>query len=686
MHRVPFRLPEPRSSEHLPRETYLNRERSWLEFNARVLAEAKNGRNPPLERLKFCAIASSNLDEFFMVRVAGVHHQLAAGVVSPSPDGLTPVQNLDLIRTTTQSMMEDIQGALGDVLSLLRTKGISLVRYGDLDDARRDHLRAYYLDQIQPVLTPLAVDPSHPFPYISNLSLNLAVVLEEKKDEVFARIKIPIEVLNRVIQLPSGEWMLLEDVISAHLDELFKGRRVVAHYLFRVTRNTDYEFEQEEAEDLLATIEAGLRRRRFGSVVRLEVEGDFPGDLLGDLCVRLGVDERDVYSLDGVLGGADLMGLVAIDPQWVYPKFSPKSLTLGREDRSLFEHLQQKDVLLHHPYQSFEPVVEFIETAAQDASVLAIKQTLYRTGGDARILRALQTAAEMGKQVVVLVELKARFDEQRNISWARALERSGVHVVYGLARLKTHAKITLVVRRESMGLRRYIHVGTGNYNPRTAALYTDLSFFTSNPQVGIDASALFNHLTGYSDATYPHLVVAPEEMRERFCFLIEREMAHAQMGRVAQIWAKMNSLTDPQMINMLYHASQAGVKIHLIVRGVCCLRPQVEGLSENIVVRSLLGRFLEHARVFYFENDGDPEVLVGSADWMTRNLNRRVEVAIPITRSGQQRYLKDLLQVEFSDTRGAWELQSDGTYVKVKGRWLSAQRHFMLKHGHLLED
>ncbi len=680
------RLPDPRSSERLPLGSYLNRELSWLMFNTRVLAEAHNGRNPPLERLKFCAITSNNLDEFFMVRVAGMHHQIAAGVLVTSPDGLTPTQNLQLVREKTHQMMKDVQEILRDVLALLKHKHVVLTQYSDLSSLEREHLRAYYLAEIQPVLTPLAVDPSHPFPYISNLSLNLGVMLGENGEQSFARVKIPIGVLQRVVTLPTGQHMLLEEIIAAHLNELFRGHKVISHHLFRITRNTDYEFEEDEAEDLLATIEDGLRRRRFGAVVRLEVDSDCPRDLIRDLCERLNMDARDVFVVDGILGVSDLMSLVGLDATLSYAKFQPQIPDLEGNNADLFQTLREQDILLHHPYQSFEGVLDFIETAAQDPDVLAIKQTLYRTGGDARLLKALQTAAEMGKQVVALVELKARFDEQRNITWAKALERVGIHVVYGLAKLKTHAKVTLVVRREREGLRRYVHVGTGNYNPRTAALYTDLSFLTSNVQVGNEVSDLFNRLTGYSDASYPYLLVAPEAMRERFYALIEREMQHARTGRPAHIIAKMNSLTDPQMITMLYLASQAGVKIQLIIRGVCCLRPGVEGLSEHITVRSLVGRFLEHARVYYFENDGDPEIYMGSADWMTRNLNRRVEVAVSVSKSSHQRYLRDLLQLELADTRGAWELDAEGEYHKVKGRWFSAQRQMMLKHGHLVED
>ena len=681
-----FHLPDPRHSDKMPPGTYLNRELSWLEFNNRVLAEAQNAKNPPLERLKYCAITGSNLDEFFMVRVAGLHRQIAAGVATPSPDGLTPAANLELVREYTHRTMSEAQEAVSDIVALLRQKGLMMAEFDDLSPLERQHLREHYLAEIGPVLTPLAVDPSHPFPFVSNLSLNIGVILEEDDEDEFARVKIPVGVLPRVVKLPSGQFMLLEEIIAAHLNELFRGRKVKNHFVFRVTRNTDYEFDEDEAEDLLATIEDGLKRRRFGSVVRLEVEEKLDPAVLEDLCSRLNVQPADVYPQNGILGLSDLMSLTGLNPELSFPAFQASVPDLAQDSGDIFQTLRNQDILLHHPYQSFEGVLQFLEAAARDPQVLTIKQTLYRTGGDKRLLNALLTASESGKQVLALVELKARFDEQRNITWAKTLERSGIHVVYGMANLKTHAKVTLVVRREPGGLRRYVHVGTGNYNPRTAALYTDLSLLTSDPQIGHDAGELFNHLTGYASADYPTLIVAPEAMRERFFKLLEREIEHAQHGKSGLVLAKMNSLTDPQMINMLYRASSAGVKIQLVVRGVCCLRPGVAGLSENIRVRSLVGRFLEHARICYFENDGDPEAYIGSADWMARNLNRRVEVAAPVRKAKHQRYLKDLLLQEWADTRGSWELLEDGSYQKVKGRWFSAQRHFMLKHGHIAED
>ncbi|MBB6100098.1 polyphosphate kinase [Deinobacterium chartae] len=680
----PPEAPQPRLEDPLPPSAFLNREMSWLEFNQRVLWEAQNPRNPPVERLKFCAIVGSNLDEFFMVRVAGIHRQIAAGVSVLTPDGLLPQQGLEQIRERTRAMMNEAQLTLREVMAALPEQGVNVVRYEELSLLERNHLRETYLREIHPVLTPLAVDPSHPFPYISNLSLNLAVILEDEEGPEFARVKVPVGVLPRTVTLPSGAHMLLEDVIAAHLPELFRGREVQASYPFRVTRNTDYEFDEDEAEDLLATIEDGLRRRRFGAVVRLEVSRDMPAGLLEELRTRLHLAEPDVFELDGPLGSADLMGLALAHEHLGFPPFAPHVPDL-EGDEDIFCTLRTRDVLLHHPYESFEAVLNLIEAAAADPEVLTIKQTLYRTGGDPRLLRALETAAEAGKQVVALVELKARFDEQRNIRWARMLERAGVHVVYGIAGLKTHAKVTLIVRREPGGLRRYVHVGTGNYNPRTARLYTDFSLLTADPQVGEDVSELFNHLTGYAEAEYGRILVAPYTMREDFYALIEREIGNARAGRPSGITAKMNSLTDPGMIAELYRASQAGVPVRLIIRGVCCLRPGVEGLSENITVRSQVGRFLEHARVYAFENGGDPEIFIGSADWMSRNLNRRVEVVTSVQDSQHRAYLREILELQLEDAPGAWQLGPDGKYRRMAEEGISAQERLMLRHGHLIE-
>lgn len=660
-----------------PESQLLNRELSWLAFNDRVLAEALDLRNPPLERLKYAAICGSNLDEFFMVRVAGVHRQIVAGVHTPGPDGLLPRETLKLVRERTHVMLREIERAARNALKELAGAGVVISRVADLDKQAQAHLREHYLAEIQPVLTPLIVDPGHPFPYLSNLSLNLAVLLKTRKGEEpdFARVKIPVGILPRVVQV-GGHLLLLEDVIAAHIGDLFKGRKIIASYVFRVTRNTDYEFEEEEAEDLLATIEDALRRRRFGAAVRLEVERDTPADILEFLQEKLHLNPADIFLLDGPLGTADLMGLPVSRPDLSFPSYNPVIADLeGDDDEGLFDTLRQHDVLLHHPYDSFTNILQFLEEAANDPQVLTIKQTLYRTGDDPRLLAALRTAAENGKQVVAMIELKARFDEQRNISWARKLERAGAHVVYGMVGLKTHAKVTLIVRREPEGLRRYIHIGTGNYNPKTARLYTDLSLLTSEPELGADVAELFNHLTGSAAAEYTHLLVAPDSARSGFEALIEREIEHAQAGKEAWIRAKFNQLTDPGMIGALYRASQAGVKVELVIRGVCCLRPGLGGLSETIRVRSLLGRYLEHARIYAFGNGGDHEVYFGSADWMSRNLDRRVEVIAPVLDDRFRQSFLSILNTEWNDERGSWELGPDGRYQKCSGE-RSAQGQF----------
>ncbi|WP_291424849.1 polyphosphate kinase 1 [Deinococcus sp.] len=660
-----------------PQSQFLNRELSWLAFNERVLAEARDERNPLLERLKYAAICGSNLDEFFMVRVAGIHRQIAAGVHVPSPDGLLPRETLKLVRDHTHVMLREIERAAQDTLAALRKQGVKFTSVGDLDKKTRAQLHEHYLSEIQPVLTPLIVDPGHPFPYLSNLSLNLGVHLKGRKGEEaeFARVKIPVGILPRVVMI--GESLLmLEDVIAAHISELFKGRKVLSTHLFRVTRNTDYEFEEEEAEDLLATIEDGLRRRRFGSAVRLEVIRDTPDELLKYLQDKLNLNPADIFVLEGPLGTSDLMGLPVKRPDLAYPDYQPAIADLdGDEEGGIFETLRAGDVVLHHPYDSFVNVLNFLEEASLDPQVLAIKQTLYRTGDDPRLLGALRTAAENGKQVVAMIELKARFDEQRNISWARKLERAGAHVVYGVPGLKTHAKVTLIVRREESGLRRYVHIGTGNYNAKTARLYTDLSLLSADAELGADVGELFNHLTGYAEAEYAHLLVAPDTARSGFMALLEREAEHACAGKEAWVRLKFNSLTDPGMIEGLYKASQAGVKIEMVLRGVCCLRPGVPGLSENIRVHSLLGRYLEHARVYAFGNDGKAEVYFGSADWMSRNLDRRVEVIAPVLDDRHRQGFMNIMDTEWNDQRGSWELEVTGQYVKFPGD-RSAQKQF----------
>jgi polyphosphate kinase len=593
---------------------YLNRELSWLAFNRRVLEEALDERTPLLERVKFLAIVGTNLDEFFMIRVAGIKQQIVAGVVTRSPDGMTPAEQLSAIR---QVVARDIATQrscwLEDLQPKLRAQGVSVLDYTELNEQQRAFCAAYFEHEVFPVLTPLAFDPSHPFPQISNLSINLAVVIRDVEEgELFARVKVPA-VLPRLIELSDEQpeappplpierrhcFVWLDQVIAANVAALFPGMEVVEAYDFRVTRNADVEIAEEEAADLLRTIEQGVRQRRFGAVVRLTVQRDMPQRIRDLLLTNLKLTSADLYTVDGPLGLADLMALARIDrPNLKDPPFYPAlpaSLRPARSSTDIFTAIRGHDILLHHPYDSFQPLVELIAAAAEDPEVLAIKQTLYRVGSNSPIVKALMRAREQDKQVTVLVELKARFDEENNITWARALERAGVHVVYGLVGLKTHTKIALVVRRESDGLRRYVHLGTGNYNATTARLYTDLGLLTCNEAIGADASDLFNFLTGYSRQTrYRKLLVAPHTLRERLTALIEREIAHARSGG-GQLIFKTNAVVDPTIIDLLYRAAQAGVQVDLIARGMCCLRPGVPGLSETVTVRSIIGRFLEPA-------------------------------------------------------------------------------------------
>ena len=669
--------------------SYINRELSWLEFNRRVLEEALDERHPLLERVKFLSIFGTNLDEFFMIRVAGIKQQVAAGVVGRSPDGMTPTEQLTAIRRVVGSMIEQHRaGWLNDIQLRLRAQGIHVLDYDELDEHQRARCKDYFEREVFPVLTPLAFDPSHPFPQISNLSINLAVVINDPEEgELFARVKVPA-VLPRLIPISGGAcdspdhipperrhcFVWLDQVIAKNVDALFPGMAVTEVYVFRITRNADVEIQEEEAADLLRTIEQGVRRRRFGAVVRLTIQHDMPQRIRDLLLVNLKLTPDDVYEVDGPLGMSDLMLLTKIDrPDLKDPPFYPKPPVMLRHARSsaeIFGAIRQQDILLHHPYDSFQPLVELIEAAAEDPEVLAIKQTLYRVGSNSPIVKALMHARDQDKQVTVLVELKARFDEENNITWARALERAGVHVVYGLVGLKTHAKIALVVRREYDGLRRYVHLGTGNYNAGTARVYTDLGILTCRPDIGADVSDLFNFLTGYSrQVRYRKLLVAPVNLRERLSWLIEREIAHAASGRGGQLIFKLNSLVDPAMINLLYQASAVGVQCDLVVRGICCLRPGVPGLSEHIRVRSVVGRFLEHSRIFYFENGGEPEVYLGSADLMQRNLDRRVETLFPIEDPAMVAHIRtDLLAVYLHDNTRARLLQPDGSYLRAQPR------------------
>ncbi|MBE9041660.1 polyphosphate kinase 1 [Oscillatoriales cyanobacterium LEGE 11467] len=674
---------------------YFNRELSWLEFNKRVLNEALDPRTLLLERLKFHGIFSSNLDEFFMVRVAGLQSQVDANVSKLTPDGRTPQQQLDDIRDRLIPIItEQHHNFETELRPLLADGGIYLLDYIDLDAEQRAYLHTFFEEQIFPVLTPLAVDPSHPFPFISNLSLNLAVVVQdpETHKEDFARLKVP-KVLPRFVPLPKALWkpqneqttiwmgVPLEQVVAHNLDGLFPGMNILEYHPFRITRHATLEVEEDEADDLLLAIEEELRKRRSGgSVVRVEVQSTLPDGIREMLIREMDLKPSDVYEVEGLLGLGDLMSFMALplpelkDPpwSWVMPprlrRFSVESTPSGKEVKGdLFAEIRDRgDLLVHHPYHSFTATVQhFITQAAHDRDVLAIKMTLYRTSGDSPAIAALVKAAENGKQVAVLVELKARFDEENNIIWARKLEQSGVHVVYGLVGLKTHTKVAMVVRREDDRIRRYVHIGTGNYNPKTAKLYTDLGLFSCDDDLGADLTDLFNYLTGYSrQKSYRKLLVAPVNMRDRMLSLIRQEIERVEEGKEGRIVAKMNSLVDREMIATLYEASQAGVQIDLIVRGICCLRPGVAGVSENIRVISIVGRFLEHSRIFYFQNGGDERVYIGSADWMPRNLNRRVEAITPIESPELTQDLQEMLGVMLSDNRQAWELQSDGTYIQ----------------------
>ncbi len=664
----------------LNRQLLFNREASWLEFNARVLEEAVDRAHPLLERVKFISIFSTNLDEFFMIRVSGLKEQVEEGVTELSLDGMTPAAQLKLINERLRPLLAEQMRCLNDELLLeLGSAGIVITPYRALADRERRALTAYFMDNVFPVLTPQAVDPGHPFPYISNVSLNVAVMIEpEARDDApgvvegarFARVKVPPLVPRLVPIGDSGNsFILLEELIAANVDALFPGMQVGDHHVFRVTRDADIEIREDEANDLLRTVEQEVRKRRFGTAVRLEVSSSMPGEMVRYLASSLKLTADDVYTINCPLNLPDLMSLYKLDR----PELKDKPLVASvpaalRTSDSIFDVIKHQDVLLHHPYDSFSSVVDFISTAATDPDVLAIKMTLYRTGPDSPIVKALMEASERGKQVAVLVELKARFDEENNIEWARRLERAGVHVVYGLLGLKTHSKLALVVRREAGALRRYLHIGTGNYNPSTARIYTDLGLFTSNDEIGSDASELFNYLTGFSRQTrYRRLLVAPVNLREQTSALIAREIDHQKAGRPARIIVKLNSLTDTKIIRDLYEASQAGVAVDLIVRGVCSLRPGVPGLSENISVRSIVGRFLEHTRIYYFENGGEPDVYIGSADWMQRNLDRRVELVAPIQDQPLKRRLKDILDLCLRDNAKARVLSPDGTYSRVLG-------------------
>jgi polyphosphate kinase len=666
---------------------YINRELSLLEFQRRVLEEARDDRNPLLERAKFLAIFGSNLDEFFMVRVSGIRRQVLSNIVTALPTGMTPRQELAAIRKLSLELYTSAQGFLRRrLLPRLNREGIHILDYARLNKTQRARADSYFHEVIHPVLTPLAVDHGHPFPHISNLSLNLAIVVRDPKGrERFARLKVP-DTLPRLVPLKrssGGErrdgtlprhhyFVWIEQVIEANLAPLFPGMEVVSAHPFRVVRDADFEIQEIEADDLLETMQLGIRRRKFGLVVQVAIYENMPASVRELLLENLEIRASDLFIMQSPLGLSAMWQVYnAVDRHELkFPPYRPHVPKVFRklsQTSDVFDAIRAGNILLHHPYDSFEPVVDFLRAAARDPQVLAIKQTLYRVGRNSPVVDALLEAAERGKQVAVLVELSARFDEESNIGWARLLEQTGVHVVYGLAGLKTHSKIAMVVRREGEGIRRYLHLATGNYNQTTAGMYEDIGIFTCDEAAGVDATDLFNYLTGYSTKQdYRKLLIAPVTLRARLEQMIERETAHAAAGRRAHLILKVNSLADPPVIRLLYRASQAGVKVELFVRGICCLRPGWPGVSDNITVNSTVGRYLEHSRIFYFWNDGDEEVYLGSADLMQRNLNHRVEVAFPVESPAHRHYLREKALASYREDNFKSRLMcTDGTYVQV---------------------
>ncbi len=671
-------------------EFYTNRELSWLLFNKRVLSEAKDKKNPLFERLKFLSITASNLDEFFMVRVASLKDMVHAGYKKKDIAGMTVDVQLSGVNEETHRLVEQQYSVYNrSLLPRLLEEGLHIVRHHEeLDKEDGVYVDRYFADNVYPVLTPMAVDSSRPFPLIRNKSLNLGALVKKKNGEgetEFAMVQVP-SVLSRIVTIPGGKQtrvILLEEVIERNIQKLFLNYDIICSFPFRIMRNADLGIEEEGAEDLLQEIEKQLKKRKWGQVIRLEVEDGIDKKLLKLIQNELSIEKEDIYSINGPLDLTFLMkmyGMKGFDYLKEDSYSRPQPVPELPEEVDVFEKIREGDILMHHPYQTFEPVVRFVRQAAKDPDVLAIKQTLYRVSGNSPIVAALEQAAENGKQVSVLVELKARFDEENNIVWAKKLEKAGCHVIYGLVGLKTHSKITLVVRREENGIRRYVHLGTGNYNDSTAKLYTDVGLFTCSEAIGEDATAVFNMLSGYSEPrSWNKLSVAPLWLKDRFLRLIDREKAYAQQGREAHIIAKMNSLCDKVIIESLYAASAAGVKIDLIIRGICCLKVGIPGVSENITVRSIVGNYLEHARIFYFENDGKPEYYCASADWMPRNLDRRVEILFPVEKPCLQEKLQDILDCQMRDTVKASMLQPDGSYEKadMRGREaFNAQLHF----------
>jgi len=665
--------------KHITPENFFSRDLSWLEFNRRVLDEALDPKLPLLERVKFISIFFSNLDEFYMIRVSGLKEQIRAKIIEPGVDGLTPIETLHKIEIEVRQMLKEVYDYLKfQIIPELKKNSIHICDINELSEEEKGFLSDYFKKEIFPVLTPLAFDPGRPFPYISNLSLSFAIQIKKGNGEKhFARVKVP-SLIPRLLRIDpytnyyskpdnSGQikFIWIGDLIKANLNLLFPGMEIIAAHRFRITRNTDLEIQEDEAEDLLDLIEENVKQRKFGSVVRLEVEKNMPEYMVETLIENLEISNEDVHLLDGNLGLSDLMMLYDLPlPNLKEKPFHPVTPPIFEGDENIFSLIRQKDILLHHPYESFAPVIDFIKQASLDPDVLAIKQTLYRVGPNSPIVKYLIEAAERKKQVAVLVELKARFDEENNIYWARELEKAGVHVVYGLLGLKTHAKMSLVVRKESDGVKRYVHLCTGNYNTATARVYTDLGLFTCDEDICNDVAEIFNFLTGYSEQRqFKKLIVAPINMREKFIELVEREVKNVKEGKPGYIILKLNSLVDPLSIAALYEASARGVKIDLIIRGICCLKPQVPGLSDNIRVVSIVGRFLEHSRVYYFYNDGQEDIYCSSADLMQRNLDRRVETSFPINEPDFKKFVKKILKMSLKDNRKARVLLPTGKYV-----------------------
>lgn len=655
-------------------KVFINRELSWLEFDARVLGEAEDVLNPLFERLKFLSITASNLDEFFMVRVASLKDMVNAGYTKKDIAGMTAAEQLAALDERTHAFVKRQYKIYNDELvPALAREGFHIIgSHEELTHEQEIFVDKYFHEDVYPVLTPMAVDSSRPFPLIRNKTLNIAALLKKKNGDdgtEFATVQVP-SVLPRFVRLPGEQdtIILLEEIIERNIDKLFLNYDILCAYPYRIMRNADLSIDEEDAADLLKEIEKQLKKRQWGQAIRLEVQGNIDKQLLKRLKSELNITDSDIYRIDGPL---DLTFLMKLYGSFDYaklktPKYMPAPVPELMNGKNIFEAVREGDILLHHPYQTFDPVVDFVRQAANDPGVLAIKQTLYRVSGNSPIVAALATAAENGKQVSVLVELKARFDEENNIIWARKLEQAGCHVIYGLVGLKTHSKITLVVRREEDGIRRYVHLGTGNYNDSTAKLYCDMGLFTCSPAIGEDATAVFNMLSGYSEPVgWNKLSLAPLWLRDRFHYLVEREIRHAKEGQEAHIIAKMNSVCDKDIIELMYKASKAGVKIELIVRGICCLIPQLEGVSENITVRSIVGTFLEHSRIFYFENGGNPEIYMASADWMSRNLDRRVEIMFPVEDAKLKKEVKHILDVQLADNVKAQLMQPDGSYVRV---------------------